>query len=77
MFGLADRNNDGIVTVGEIDRYLEDNVTTEVAPRAVPMLLGSKTERLATINEAILAELKKAKNTGCLLCCDGKSRTGG
>ncbi len=65
LFGLADRNSDGTVTVGEIDRYLEDNVTTEAAPQSqVPMLLGNKTERLATVSAAILAELTKAKSSG-------------
>jgi protein O-mannosyl-transferase len=63
LFGLADRNGDGSVTVGEIDRYLEDFVTTEAAPQSqVPMLLGNKTERLATVNAKILADLKKTKS---------------
>jgi len=65
LFGLADRNGDGTITVGEIDRYLEDKVTTEAAPQSqVPMLLGNKTERLATVNAAILADLKKKKSEG-------------
>ncbi|MFN0176402.1 MAG: caspase family protein [Saprospiraceae bacterium] len=65
LFGLADRNADGQVSVGEIDRYLEDKVTAEAAPqRQVPMLLGNKTERLATVNAQILADLKKAKSSG-------------
>ncbi|MCB9284391.1 MAG: tetratricopeptide repeat protein [Lewinellaceae bacterium] len=60
LYGLADRNADDIITVGEMDRYLEDRVTTEAAPQSqVPMLLGNKTEPLATVNEAILADLKK------------------
>ncbi|MBK6996750.1 MAG: hypothetical protein IPH31_18155 [Lewinellaceae bacterium] len=59
LFGLADRNGDGTVSVGEIDRYLEDKVTAEAAPQTqVPMLLGNKSERLATVNAAILADLK-------------------
>ncbi|MBL7810051.1 MAG: tetratricopeptide repeat protein [Saprospiraceae bacterium] len=65
LAGLADRNGDGSVTVGEIDRYLEDHVTTEAAPQSqVPMLLGNKTERLATVNAAILEDLKKEKMSG-------------
>jgi protein O-mannosyl-transferase len=60
LFGLADRNGDGIVSVGEMDRYLEDNVTTEAAPQSqVPMLLGNKTERLATVDGAVLAVQEK------------------
>ncbi|MBK8566587.1 MAG: tetratricopeptide repeat protein [Saprospiraceae bacterium] len=65
LFGLADRNGDGTVTVGELDRYLEDHVTTEAAPQSqVPMLLGNKTERLATVNAAVLAALQKNKAGG-------------
>jgi len=62
LFGLADRNNDGQITLGEIDRYLEDKVTGEAAPQSqVPILLGNKTDRLATVNTNILADLKKNK----------------
>ncbi|MBK9337463.1 MAG: caspase family protein [Lewinellaceae bacterium] len=65
LFGLADKNADGQVTLSELDRYLEDHVTAEVSPQSqVPMLLGNKTERLALINPQILAELKKAKAGG-------------
>ncbi len=65
LFGLADRNGDGSVTLGELDRYLEDKVTAEAAPQSqVPMLLGSKTERLATVNAAMLAALQKNKAGG-------------
>ncbi len=60
LYGLADRNEDDIVTVGELDRYLEDNVTGEAAPQSqVPMLLGNKTDQLASVNAAVLADLKK------------------
>jgi tetratricopeptide (TPR) repeat protein len=63
LYGLADRNQDDIVTVGELDRYLEDNVTSEAAPQSqVPMLLGNKTEPVASVSVEILAELKKAKS---------------
>ncbi len=63
LFGLADRNNDGQITLGEIDRYLEDHVTAEAAPQnQVPILLGNKTDRLAMVNPSILADLKKNKN---------------
>ncbi|MBI1227547.1 MAG: tetratricopeptide repeat protein [Bacteroidetes bacterium] len=65
LFGLADRNADGTVTTGEIDRYLEDHVTLEASPQSqVPMLLGNKTERLATVDASILTALKKSKEKG-------------
>ena len=63
LFGLADRNEDDLVTVGELDRYLEDHVTSEAAPQSqVPMVLGNKSERLALVNAAVLANLKKIKS---------------
>lgn len=75
LFGLADRNDDGTVTVGEIDRYLEDKVTAEAAPQSqVPMLLGNKTERLAMVNVAILEELKKSKSAGLPVFAATESR---
>ncbi|MCC6753389.1 MAG: tetratricopeptide repeat protein [Saprospiraceae bacterium] len=62
LYGFADRNSDGMVTLGELDRYLEDNVTTETAPQSqVPILLGNKTERLSRVNAVLLAELQKRK----------------
>ena len=62
LYGLADRNNDGQITLGEIDRYLEDHVTAEAAPQCqVPILLGNKTDHLANVNASILADLKKNK----------------
>ena len=65
LFGLADRNEDDLVTVGELDRYLEDHVTAEASPQSqVPMLLGNKTERLAMVSARILADLKKSKAGG-------------
>lgn len=68
LFGLADRNGDGVVTVGELDRHLEDHVTAEAAPQSqVPMLLGNKTAGLAMVNAGILADLKKAKTGGMLV----------
>ncbi len=75
LFGLADRNNDGQITLGEIDRYLEDHVTAEAAPQSqVPILLGNKTDRLATINASILADLKKNKSGGMAVFASTESR---
>lgn len=64
LFGFADQNADKSVTVGELDRYLEEYVTAEAAPQSqVPILVGNKTERLALVNEAILADMKEKKAT--------------
>lgn len=63
LVGLADRNRDAVVTVGELDRYLEDHVSEEVAPQAqVPILLGNKMEQLAVVNPAMLADWEKIKS---------------
>jgi len=62
LFGLADLNADGWVTVGEMTRYLEDRVTPEVAPLSqVPMLRGNSTERLAAVDAKLLADLKAGR----------------
>lgn len=64
LFGFADQNSDKAVTVGELDRYLEENVTAEAAPQSqVPILVGNKTERLALVNDGLLADLKQKKAT--------------
>jgi tetratricopeptide (TPR) repeat protein len=63
LYGLADRNNDGVVTLGELDRYLEDHVTAQAAPISqVPVLLGNKTENIAIIHEETLADLNRIKS---------------
>ena len=75
LFGLADRNNDGLITLGEIDRYLEDHVTGEAAPQnQAPILLGNKTDRIATVNANILADLKKNKSGNMAVFAATESR---
>jgi uncharacterized caspase-like protein len=75
LFGLADRNNDGQITLGEMDRYLEDHVTGEAAPQSqVPILLGNKTDRVATVNASILAELKKNRSGNMTVFAATESR---
>ncbi len=75
LYGLADRNNDGQVTLGEIDRYLEDHVTAEAAPQSqVPILLGNKMDRLATVNSNVLADLRKNKSLDMAVFASIESR---
>ncbi len=75
LFGMADQNADLTVTVGEIDRYLEENVTTEAAPQSQsPILLGNKAERLARVDVAVLSDLKKSKSTGLRFFATTESR---
>ncbi len=63
LYGLADGNADQSVTLMEIGRYLEDKVTTEVAPVSqVPMAIGNRTERLANVDMPLLAALRSGKS---------------
>ncbi|MFN0176401.1 MAG: tetratricopeptide repeat protein [Saprospiraceae bacterium] len=64
LYGLADQNNDLFVTLQEVGRYLEDHVTAEVAPLSqVPMVLGSRTERLAVVDAQLLTDLRTGKTS--------------
>ncbi len=63
LYGLADRNSDGYVSAGELDRYIEDQVSSEAAPQSqVPMLIGNKTDQLSKVNKQILEDLIRLKN---------------
>lgn len=65
LYGFADRNQDGYVSLGELDRYLEDNVTAEAAPHSqVPVLIGNKTQHLAKVDAVTLANLVYLKKPG-------------
>jgi len=51
LYGFADSNNDQLVTLQEMGRYLEDNVTNEVLPISqVPMIIDKRTEKLAYVD---------------------------
>jgi len=57
--GLADKNGDAIVSLKEIERYLEDKVAEEVAPQQQnPFTIGNKTAILAKVDATVLASLK-------------------
>ncbi|MBL7820537.1 MAG: caspase family protein [Saprospiraceae bacterium] len=63
LYGLADGNGDLFVTLHELDRYLEDHVTAEVAPVSqVPMILGMRSEILARVDASLLAAIKSGKS---------------
>ncbi|TNE57027.1 MAG: tetratricopeptide repeat protein, partial [Bacteroidetes bacterium] len=62
MYGMADGNQDLLVNLMEISRYLEDHVTTEVAPhQQIPMTVGGRGEKLADVFPEILAQLKEGR----------------
>lgn len=63
LYGFADSNNDQFVSLQEIGRYLEDHVTNEVVPISqVPMIIGNRTERLASVDSELLSSIKSGKN---------------
>jgi hypothetical protein len=52
-----------MVSLLEITRYLEDHVTSEVAPMSqLPMTVGNRTEALFPVDEELLAKLKEGKS---------------
>ncbi len=58
--GLADRNNDEIVTLAEIERYLGDKVPAAAAPHSqIPMTVGNKNSPISRVNPEVLAKLQK------------------
>ena len=63
LYGLADKNGDLTVNLMEIGRYLEDHVTTEVAPLSqLPMTVGNRTELISKVDGEHLSKLKEDKN---------------
>jgi len=62
LYGLADKNGDNVVSVSEIDHYLEDRVTKEAAPhQQIPLVLGDRTQHLSTIDSGLLMQLQLYK----------------
>ncbi|MBK7881416.1 MAG: caspase family protein [Saprospiraceae bacterium] len=63
LYGLADVNKDLSITLQEIGRYLEDHVAAEVAPVSqLPMVLGNRNEKVATVNPMILANVQSGRD---------------
>ena len=64
LYGLADRNGDGVVNLLEIGRYLEDKVSAETAPHSqVPMILGNKSTTWSTVDTSITRQKSKQQST--------------
>ena len=58
--GLADRNEDGEVSLSELERYLEDNVSETVAPHSqIPMTVGQRNTTLSFVNAEVLQKTKE------------------
>ena len=62
LVGMADKNADMGVSLSEINRYLEDHVTPEVAPQnQLPMTVGNGRETLFPVIPDLLAQLQQGK----------------
>lgn len=58
LIGKADANQDNLVKLLEIGRYLEDNVSAEVAPLSqIPMILGARGTTISQVDEQSYADL--------------------
>ncbi|MFT4533432.1 MAG: tetratricopeptide (TPR) repeat protein [Saprospiraceae bacterium] len=58
--GMADRNEDGEVSLSELERYLEDNVSETVAPHSqIPMTVGQRNTTLSFVNAKVLQRTKE------------------
>jgi tetratricopeptide (TPR) repeat protein len=75
LYGLADNNKDQFITLQEVGRYLEDHVSTEVAPVSqVPMTVGNRNERLSIVDEEMLASIKSGKLNQTMMLSAVESR---
>lgn len=62
LYGLADANADGTVSLLELGRYLEDRVPAEAAPHSqIPFTVGGKATPVARVDAGALAHWKKQK----------------
>lgn len=60
LYGMADQNGDQVVTLLEINRFLEDKVPADVAPASqIPMFFGNRSETLAIVDAPTLAEVRQ------------------
>lgn len=61
LTGLADLNNDGKVTLFEIEKFLSDKVPEAALPRSqIPMAIGAKSVSLSNVDATSLSTLQKS-----------------
>lgn len=59
--GLADMDNDGKISMFELQSYIQANVARYSEYKQIPMVTGDLSKSFFTVNPAILAALKKEK----------------
>jgi tetratricopeptide (TPR) repeat protein/uncharacterized caspase-like protein len=64
MKGLADIDNNGVVSMFELQSYIQANVAKYSEGKQIPLVSGDLSKSLVTVNPSVLAALKieKAKN---------------
>lgn len=64
LYGLADKDKNLLVTLKEVEGYLQDHVTTEVAPVSQnPKVVGNIKTTIALVDTVILDSLKSGKTS--------------
>ncbi|TNE58839.1 MAG: tetratricopeptide repeat protein [Bacteroidetes bacterium] len=75
LYGLADGNNDLSINLREIRNYLEEHVSSEVAPHSqTPMIVGSGNEELAAVLPEILEQIREGRKGQLQLFTPTESR---
>ncbi len=59
--GLADMDNNGIVSMFELQSYIQSNVAKYSEGKQIPLISGDLSKAIASVNPAVLAALKKQK----------------
>lgn len=60
LMGLADKDNDKVISFKELSRYVEDNVALSENNAQNPQSKGLMSKKIAPVNEEILAKVKKS-----------------
>ncbi len=75
LYGMADTNNDKVIDLKELTRYLEDIVTPEVEPQSqIPLTIGKNTERLAEVIPEHLQVILDSRKGGLKMFASVESR---
>ncbi|OQY96633.1 MAG: hypothetical protein B6D37_01545 [Sphingobacteriales bacterium UTBCD1] len=61
MKGLADLNNDGVVSMYELQNYIQSNVAKYSEGKQIPMITGDLSKPFVKVIPSVLAALKKEK----------------
>lgn len=74
MKGLADSDNNGLVSMFELQSYIQSNVAKYSEGKQIPLVSGDLSKQISIVNPAVLAALKleKAKNYPILAAVNTK-----